>query len=464
MMRKLLKTFSGSEDLARRLISLYPHSARLGRHFWNSYAFLEESQSWGVKELQAYQFEQLRLLLAKITDTSPAYAKRLAGVPIQDITTLHAFQRHLSSMSRQDFAANYQEILSRKFNRKNCVPSGTSGTTGNALQFYHSKENQQFEWAAICHQWKRVGYDPAKSKRAEFRGLVRPRSLFQRFPEQNMVRFSILDLNRNALPAMAEEIQRQATTFYHGYPSALYLLAQEITRSGLNFPQPEAVLLASEMVYDFQMEQIEMAFPKARFFAHYGCAERTILAGWCEHRRVYHVLPQYSLVEIDSGTGEIVGTNLYNVENGFVRYRMTDAASGVETSPCPACRRPYVPIIGGIDGRQEDFIYSREKGWIPPAIVTYPLKGLRDICGIQFQQDDPDTIIVNYFLRPGVSRDTIGGELKGIESGLRRLVGASARLEFRQVDDIPRGPTGKFKWIVSKLNPRADVINARSKS
>ena len=461
-MRNLLKRFSGSEDLARRMISIYPLSARLGRHFWKWYAFFEESQTWSLEKLQAYQFEQLRLLLARLAETSPAYAKRLAGVAIQDIRSMAEFQRSVPSLSRAEFASNYAQILSRNFQRRACVPSGTSGTTGNALQFFHSVENQQFEWAAICHQWKRVGFDPAKSRRAEFRGLTRPGSLFQRFPEQNMVRISILDLNGKALPVIAEEIKRQRATFFHGYPSAIYLLAKEVTGSGQTFPQPEAILLASEMVYDFQVEQIQTAFPKARLFAHYGCAERTILAAWCEHRRVYHVLPQYSLVEIDAGTGEIMGTNLYNSVNGFVRYRMTDTAAGIETSACTACRRQYVPVIVGIDGRQEDFIYSRERGWIPPAIVTYPLKGLRDICGIQFQQDNPDEIKLKYFLRTGANHGHVDSELKSIESGLRRLVGGSIRLDFEQVDDIPRGPTGKFKWIVSKLNPQLDVIKSKA--
>lgn len=462
MMRNLLKKFSGSEELVRRMISLYPLSSRLGRHFWKWYAFFEESQNWSLEKLQAYQFEQLRLLLAKLVETSPAYAERLSGVAIQDIRTMSEFQRSVPSLSRAEFSSSYSQILSRKFNRKSCVPSGTSGTTGSALQFFHPIENQQFEWAAICHQWKRVGFDPVKSRRAEFRGLTRPGSLFQRFPEQNMVRLSILELNQKALPVMSEEIKRQQASFFHGYPSAIYLLAKEVMRSGLAFPQPEAILLASEMVYDFQVEQIQTAFPNARMFAHYGCAERTILAAWCEHRRVYHVLPQYSLVEIDATTGEIVGTNLYNAENGFVRYRMTDTAAGVETTACPACHRQYVPIILGIDGRQEDFIYSRERGWIPPAIVTYPLKGLHDICGIQFQQDDPDEIRLNYFLRPGVNRGQVDAELKSIESGLRRLVGGTIRINFQQVDDIPRGPTGKFKWIVSKLNPQVDVIKSKA--
>jgi phenylacetate-coenzyme A ligase PaaK-like adenylate-forming protein len=231
------------------------------------------------------------------------------------------------------------------------------------------------------------------------------------------------------------------------------LLADEIIRSGVHFPEPEAVLLASEMVYDFQLERIKMAFPNARLFAHYGCSEWTVLAAWCEHRRVYHVLPQYSLVEVDEKTGEIIGTNLYNDVNAFVRYRMTDSASGVETVPCAACRRPYATVFGGIDGRQEDYLFSSERGWIAPAIVTYPLKHLHHIHELQFHQDDPAKLILKYVLRPAAAREHAATELSEIETGLRRLVGQNLRLVFEQVQEIPRGPTGKYKWIVSRLEP-----------
>ena len=434
-------------------MALYPLSARLGRFFWTWYAFLQESENWTVEELRTFQFQQLRTLLTRLAESSPFYAKSLVNVPIQELNSLEDLQRFISPMSRQDFAANYAEIQSRNFRRRATLPSSTSGTTGNALQFFHPVEDRQREWAAICHQWKRVGYDPVRSRRAEFRGLTRQGELYQDFPEQNMVRLSILDLRAEALPKMAEIIRSRQMRFYHGYPSAIYLLAREIVSSGICFPQPEAVLLASEMVYEFQLEQIQTAFPRARLFAHYGCAERTVLASWCEHRRAYHVMPQYSLVEVDAGTREILGTNLYNDVNGFIRYRMTDAASGVETSPCPACHRPYTPVLAGLDGRQEDYLYSRERGWIAPAIVTYPLKHLHSIQELQFIQENPDDITLNYVLRPGTIENMAAKELAEIEAGLRRLIGGTTRLYTRQVGEIPRGRTGKYKWIVSQLVP-----------
>ncbi len=39
-------------------------------------------------------------------------------------------------------------------------------------------------------------------------------------------------------------------------------------RFGIEFPQPKAVLLASEIVYDWQVDRIIEAFPKAKIFSH----------------------------------------------------------------------------------------------------------------------------------------------------------------------------------------------------
>lgn len=447
-----LRKFPKAERLARQMVSLYPLSARLGSAFWDWYAFLEESQNWTVQELEEFRFQRLQSLLVCLRATSPFYAKRLAGVSIPELRTGEDLRRQIPALTRQEFAENYPELRSRNYRQRRCYRYSTSGTTGNALQFLHPAENRQREWASICHQWKRVGFDPVRSRRAEFRGLTPPGTLFQQFVDQNMVRFSILDLRRDALPAMRDVIVSKRLRFYHGYPSAIYLLADEIIRGGMGFPEPEAILLASEMVYDFQLDRIQTAFPNARLFAHYGCSEWTVLAAWCEHRRAYHVLPQYSLVEIDGSTGEIIGTNLYNDVNGFVRYRMTDSASGVETVPCAACKRPYATVINRIDGRREDYLFSRERGWVAPAIVTYPLKQLHDIRELQFHQEDPDTITLRYVLRPAATPEQATRELMEIETGLRRLIGKSTRLVFERVQEIPRSPTGKYKWIVSRLD------------
>lgn len=406
-----------------------------------------EMEEWTFDRIQEYQLSQLKQLLVKIQPVNSYYGNFLQGIDVNQIHTLSDFSSIFPTVSRHEFSSNFNAITSRGLSEKNITVS-TSGTTGTALQFKHAKLDEQREWAAICHQWKRVGYDPARSIRAEFRALTARHQLVQKFPDKNMIRCSILDINTHNLNYFADSIRMSGVDFYHGYPSALYLLAKEINTSGLLFPQPKGILLASEQVYSWQTDEIRTAFPEAKIIAHYGCAERTILAAWCEHHNSYHVLPQYSLVEVDSQTNEIIGTNLYNVINPFIRYRMTDTVTSFQESICEQCKRPYAPIIQ-LSGRSEDFIFSPENGWISPAIITYPLKNLKAIKEIRFLQAKNTDITVEFTTHAGSVIGT-SGEVADIEQGLRELLGHSLGIRFEHVPDIARTATGKFKWIVSE--------------
>jgi phenylacetate-CoA ligase len=389
-------------------------------------------------------------LLLDLTATSEFYRGRTGVLNLERNFSLNEFYAQVPILSRFEFKNCYTYILSSDYKNQKVVKSNTSGTTGMAIQFYHTDDDQVREWAAICHQWKRAGYLPGVSRRAEFRGLTSFGLLVEKFPQQNMIRCSILNLKKQHIIYYAEEIRKNKIDFYHGYPSAIYLLASEIIHNKIDFPQPKAVLLASEIVYDWQVAQIQKAFPNTFIYSHYGCAERTVLAGWCEHRREYHVLPQYGLVEIDEKNSEIIGTNLYNSVNGFVRYRMTDTVLKVDYTICPACHRPYTPRLIELGGRTEDFLFSLENGWIPPAIVTYPLKSLKVIREVQFFQKERAEICLRYTtLRQ--DDDLLKHDLDVIKTGLHHIFGTGMSFKFEPVEGFQRGPTGKFKWVICEL-------------
>lgn len=452
ILKDILKKYPKIVETARKLIAFVPLSIRLGKEFWVWYAFFEESEQWNRTQIYEYQITTLHRLLNELSATSNFYKKRLSGININDINTIEEFQVKVPTLSRQEFIDNYSEIRSKLWKKQNLVQSQTSGTTGMALQFYHTAQDAMREWAAICHQWKRVGYDPATSRRAEFRGLTTPGKIVEFFPEQNMIRCSVLHLKAEHLRYYADEIRKAQIGFYHGYPSALYLVAREICISGIDFPQPQAILLASEQVYDWQVDQIKQAFPNAKLFAHYGCAERTVLAGWCETTQIYHILPQYSIFEVDQKTSEVIGTNLFNTVNGFVRYKMTDHILSYHPDVCSHCSRPYTPLVT-LCGRTEDYLYSPQNGWIPPAIVTYPLKSLKTIHEIQFLQKKRDEIRVLY---TADQKDLIKikKELAIIKTGLHELFGKDMNIVFEKVETFSRSQSGKYKWIICDLEEK----------
>ena len=451
-LRDTLNKYPNVKQTAKHLMALFPLSIRLGKEFWTWYAFFEESEKWSVDQLAAYQIDRLRRLLDELSQTSTFYQQRLSGVDIQHVDNLEKFRAQIPTLSRSEFRQNYCDIRSSLSGQQRLVKSQTSGTTGMALQFYRTAKDDAREWAAICYQWKRVGYMPGKSHRAEFRWLTAPDRLVETFPAENMIRCSMLNLNKRHVRHYGDEIRKHKIDFYHGYPSALYLLAKEICSAGIDFPQPKAILLASEMVYGWQLFQIQTAFPNSKLFAHYGCAERTVLAGWCEHRQEYHVLPQYSLVEVDNATNEIIGTNLFNTVNGFVRYRMTDNVLEAKQEPCPDCGRPYTPRLIKLGGRSGDYLFSLQNGWIPPAVITIPMKVLQAIQETQFFQTERDEVVIRYTVRPQTDVSKVMNDLGQIQAGMHRLFGNETKIRFERIDDFPRGPTGKFKWIICELD------------
>lgn len=455
-----LKKHPGIRQTMGRFLASVPPSFRMGKRFWFWYSFFRESEQWPVDRMMAYQVERLRNLLGELSQASAFYRERLKEVDIARLDSIERFSALVPILNGNEFKINFDSILSHSWRKQKLTRSQTSGTTGKALQFYHTSEDSMREWAAICHQWSRVGYLPGKSRRAEFRGLTPADRLVDVFPERNMIRCSILDLKVEHVRYYAEAIRSHGIDFYHGYPSALHLLSSVISHHGIDFPHPKGILLASEEIHDWQLDAIQFAFPRAKLFAHYGCAERTVLAGWCEHKREYHALPQYAVVEVDKDTSEIIGTNLFNTVNGFVRYRMTDTVLEVDPQPCPDCGRPYIPRLVSLGGRSEDYLFSIEKGWIPPAVVTYPLKNLEKIQGIQFLQQNREKITVFYAPHLWADDEAIRRELHDIELGLRRLFGNATMFQFERVENFRRNQSGKYKWIINELDEARFESNA----
>lgn len=435
-----LRAIPGLESAARRLKATVPYRYRLGRHFFEWYQRFEDAELWSAEQTTDYRQKLLVQLLQNLKHRHPTYREMLRGRdPAQaaaDLTSVFPV------LTRSGFRA----IPSRPELASHLSSASTSGTTGNALQFYHDAEDNQREWAAICHQWRRIGFDPMTSRRAEFRGLVPAGQLVQKFPEHNMLRCSILDLGCDSVRYYAKVCRDNRIEFLHGYPSALDLLARTCLKEGIRFEGIRGIMLASEMVYPHQIEMIEQAFPGARLIVHYGNAERVALGAWCETERTYHLLPLYSMIEVQDD-GSLIGTNLFNTVNPFIRYQMSDRVTLAESKMCPACGRYADPLVLTVEGRAEDYLYSPVRGWIPPAIITYPLKHLQVVREIQLVQREKDSIELRYC---AMDDSDESAEIADIAAGLETILTGVTIVPVRY-ESLSRGGSGKFRWLVSEL-------------
>lgn len=431
------------EESLRRVRALWPYAWRQPAAFWEFYRLLEATQHAPPGELAEMQFARVRAMLHWAYERSGFYRRLYDahGVHPRDIHTPGDFARRVPVVERAQLSAapDLQVRLRRR------VPASTSGTSGSPFAFTVDRDGNAMEQAAIFHQWARAGFRPG-DLRVELRGFqVEP---VRHFPEHNVVRLSVVNMEAH-LPAMVALIDRMRVRFLHGYPSALAKLALLMRERGLRLARPpRGVLLASEDVFDWQTEIIDEVLAPRTLMAHYGQAEKVVLGAWCEHRRAYHFLPLYGLLETGP-SGEVVGTGLVNRATPVIRYRLSDVLVGRSEVPCAACGRGLTPVVERVGGRMEDYLVDHKGELVPPAVVTFPFKTLRFIRSAQVVQEADRSIVLRCVQRPG-PHDEVEAERAALRRDFGRLLGASIPVRFEVVDELPLTSAGKLRWIVSE--------------
>jgi len=438
---------------AKYLYGAIPPRFRYGKVFWDTYNFLQESQWWSREKLEEYQMKQLGKLLHHAYENVPYYRnvfdeRGLRPENIQDFDDL----KKLPYLTKDLFRKQYEKIVSSNSDFNDLHLSNTTGTTGKPLQFYEDTSTNQRELAFIYHQWSRVGVKP-RDKMIQLRGaIIKGKKSTEYNPIRKILRFSPKINSQEFVQYYLKKMQKFDSAFLHGYPSTISFFAQIIKKYELKVPfKLKAILFASESIYSWQKEITNEVF-NCRIFSHYGQAEKVALAGECENSNYYHFIPQYSFIEIDDETNEIIGTNFLNYVNPFIRYKTTDIASKPIMFSCNECRRKYYPVFSRVEGRLEDYIITPEGSYISPAVITHPFKKIKTIKNTQIIQKSLDYIKVNVVPWNDCASDLLKSELLELCQGLHNILGSNTKIVTNIVDSIQHSKSGKFKWIISDVS------------
>jgi len=438
--------------------SLIPYERRLGKVFWDTYNFLQESQWWSKEQLEEYQMRELEKLLKHAYENVPYYRRVFneRGLKPKDIQDFDDFKK-LPCLTKEDVRNNLNDLMAKNLQKSMFRYVYTSGSTGIPLAFYHEKgRTAAKEWAFMVTQWNRVGYKIG-DKCIVLRGhVIRParKGKFCEYDPVNKNLFlSSFHMTDEILPEYIAKIREFKPNFIQAYPSAITILARFIKEHNIKpFLTVKAILCASENFYPWQRELLKKTM-KCRIWSFYGHTEQTVLAGECEKSTCYHIFPEYGVTELisrdesplnhEGEAGEIVGTGFNNYAMPFIRYKTGDLA--VYTQQKCSCGRNY-QLIEKVVGRLQEFIVAKDGHLIPlgDMQIYYVFDNIKQF---QFYQDKEGEVVFKI-----VKKDTYTDEdTSRILRSLYNRTGGNLKVYLEFVDKILRTDSGKYRFLIQKL-------------
>ncbi len=321
---------------------------------------LERSQRWSRERLLALQWERQQALFRHAFETVPWYRERWSalGLTSGSLRTPADWTR-IPALTRPDLQAHGAAMRSVRGPRG--LTAATSGSSGTPVAVYRSHLSWAHAHANVFRGWRWHGVDAGDPYAyfwgvpldPEGRGLAARKDRFF-----NRVHCSAFNLSAEAARASYQRLRARPVRFAFGYPSALAHFADEVTAQDLDGRALgwRVAITSAEALRPHQRERIATAFG-CPVVDSYGCAEAGVAGFECEQLGM-HVPVESVMVEsvpVEGDLHEVLLTDLHNLSQPLLRYRVGDLVEPVQDGAACPCGRG-LPLLGQLTGRAGDTI------------------------------------------------------------------------------------------------------------
>ncbi len=404
--------------------------------------------------VQEYQKEKLKILLSEVFEYSDWYSviMKNLGITLNDIDQNPiAVLKKMPILKKVDRKTKVDQIVNKK--RETAMVGHTSGTSGSPTIDYLDVESINVSFAI----WKRfhhvIGVNP-KCRQVRFSGRILidaktrkpPFWLYNYF--ENQLLMSTYHLTKSAIPSYVKKLKQFKPELIDGYPSAIYIISKYINNNNIDIGfAPNAIAVTAETLYDYQRFEIEKAF-NCHVYNQYASSEGSPFITECVKGNLH--------MNLDSGVFEFINTegqpakpgeiaklvvtSFINLKTPLIRYSIEDTvvlSKEGESCDCGCA----MPIIEKLTGREDDILWTKEKGFVGRMDTAY--KGLEGIVKGQIIQENPEEIVVNLIVDANFD-DTMQDRLL---HNLKVRLGESVAYKINRVDNISLGANGKFDAV-----------------
>jgi phenylacetate-CoA ligase len=417
-----------------------------------------ERESWSGERWKSFQEGRLAALLERAARGVPFYRlqwnERRRSGDRSPVDRLESWP----ILSKEQVRESPEAFIADDVDRRRLHQEQTSGTTGKPLRVWHSRQTSR-DWFALFEARVRRWNGISRSDRWAMLGgqLVVPVS--RRKPPfwvwnaaMKQLYMSSYHLSPSLIEAYLEAMRRYAVTYMLGYASSMTTIAWEALERGIPALPLRVAISNAEPLSNLQRRTISSAFD-CPVRDTYGMAEMACGASECAVGSL-HIWPEAGVLEVlrddtDEGVpagqpGRLVSTGLLNADMPLVRYDLGDR--GVLANPAVACAcGRLLPCLETIEGRSDDVLVTpdgRRVGRLDPVF-----KGDLPIREAQIVQEALDQVRVRVVPARGFGASHVGQ----LRRRLQERLGESVEVTIESVEEIPRGPGGKFRAVVSRI-------------
>jgi phenylacetate-CoA ligase len=400
---------------------------------------LRRSQYWSEGQWVSYRERRLRETLAAAIRI-PFYSERLGFDPRpEDLDRLPILGR----AEVRDLAVSVQGLHppGTRFESKQ-----SSGSTGMPAEFLFDQAHQRGRFGARARYLLSHGWTPLhRSAWVIFLASGTPDAGLIGHPLLRGARFLSLF---TPIEEQVSWLERLNPQFLYTLPSTLDALADRLSRSSV--PSLRLAMTSGEVVEEALREKVRRNLG-IEIADNYGSTEAFL--AWRCPRGSYHVNAEHVLLQIvdpdghparDGELGRVLVTTLENRLMPLVRYEIGDYAQ-MSGEACPCGRT--LPVLGRIAGRAVQLFQLTDGRLITPWELVVRMRRHWKLRQFQIVQRAVDTYLLRY-----VSDDPLPEPVRAeLAREFETVIPGGIRVDFEQVERIPRTATGKFLTAISEL-------------